>query len=89
MPNTNNSIAFYSPTVLHSYRIDEDWWIDNISKDSEKPPGFDDEGFDEYGYDKFGRDRAWHTREEYDSSPELYEQIKQDYRFLIHKFSTF
>lgn len=77
------SKALFSPTVLYSYKVCQDWWERNGAGHEDSVPGYDWEGCDEYGYDKNGRDRAWKTMKDYENDPELFEQIKKDYNFLI------
>ena len=81
------SVGKYSPTVSHSYCVDQDWW------DNHEDPnnyGYDLDGYDSYGYNKDGLDRAGFCEEEYllsydpyyDEYP-LYEDIRSDWHNRI------
>ena len=83
------SIALYSPTVLYSYRIDDNWWYANGGNHPDAKHGYDFEGCDEYGYDSWGRDRDWKTKKDYERNPELFQEVKNRYNFLIKQLGRY
>ncbi len=84
------SLGKYSPTVSHSYALDQEWWERNGGGfDNGTNPQSDDDndGFDRYGYsgNGCGPDRAGHSEMDYlNASTEAYRQHNEsgdDYDF--------
>ncbi len=58
----------YSPTIVNTYRLDQNW-----HKDYAQGLMYDPEGYDSYGYNKEDMDRAGNKSYEY-----LYEEHKHE-----------
>jgi len=56
-------VGKYSPTVSHSYAIDQGWWERNNTGENL----YDNDGYDSYGYNKDGLDRAGYSEQDYES----------------------
>ena len=79
------SVGKYSPTVSHSYAVDQGWWEANgggYDNGINPASQLDDEGFDSYGYSGEhgdGPDRAGYDEYEY-----LAGDVSEDGEFLGH-----
>jgi hypothetical protein len=62
------SVGKYSPTVSHSYRVDQEWFRKNggdFDNGNNHNSQYDNDGFDSYGYAANCLDRSGHTENEY------------------------
>lgn len=77
------SVGKYSPTVSHSYRVDQKWHEKNgggFGNGKNPESDTDDEGYDSYGYSGDygdGVDRAGYTEDEYLTTGEYIEAIDE------------
>ena len=91
-------VGKYSPTVTHSYRLDQGWWEKNgggFGNGKNPDSDYDDEGYDAYGYAEggysSGKDRAGITENQYavnvnyhdgDMDPYLYDRVSREWSRL-------
>ena len=73
------ALGKYSPTVVKSYQIDQDWFRNYSAENNEE---FDPEGYDSYGYNENGFDRAGVHENDYMFNEKLYEENDSAWRNL-------
>lgn len=75
----------YSPTVFHSYHLDQKWFEKNgggFDNGNNPESDLDNDGFDSYGYsneDGTGKDRAGYSEDDYILDEELFEEVTTDW----------
>ena len=74
------STGKYSPTVLASYRLNQNWWEEHCNDPSIDL--FDREGYDNYGYNLHGKDREGYSEDDYLLCGEW---VDDEYRYPLYE----